>query len=327
MFSRFSQLSPLSNATLPWFRAVLSAAAFVSFQMWLAPEVVQAQFGPVVPGLTATATESVAVSPQYLRLVMKVQASGKDSKTAIKALNDHKESVRKSLVEMNAKVESIRFSATGIEDGMNRNVMNMVRSMRMRGGPFGGSEDEEEESPQLQINTASCMVTSQWALPAAEGDALALLPAMLRQQIAARDLEGKKLKPELEDEQMELFEQMAKAMQQQLSYGGEEAGAIRIEYVAQVTDDTSRQTLAKAFESAKSRAKMLSAAAGVALGKLHTVTSSDSTPERMQYSVYARSMGEGLSDDFLGDQAHLVASPTVDGLKHTASVWLTFSLE
>jgi uncharacterized protein YicC (UPF0701 family) len=52
-------------------------------------------------------------------------------------------------------------------------------------------------------------------LPAKEGDALAILPAMLKQQISTRDLEGKKLKPELEAEQMEMYEQMVKAMEQQ----------------------------------------------------------------------------------------------------------------
>ncbi len=71
---------------------------------------------------------------------------GKDAKSAIKSLNEQKETVRKELVGMNAQAESIRFSTTDISSGMSGGMnARMFRSMQM-GGPGGGDDEATEDA-------------------------------------------------------------------------------------------------------------------------------------------------------------------------------------
>lgn len=286
-----------------------------------------AQMGPMVHGLSSTATESVALQPDGLRLAMKIQAVGKDGKSAIKALNEQKELVRKELTAMNATADSIRFSSTDVNSGSgNDNEARMIRSMRMGGafgGPGGGDEDDEPALPK--VFTASCWTVAKWTLPSKDSDALALLPAMLRQQISARDLDGKKRKPELDAEQLEQYQQMAMMMEQQMGYGSE-MQSVRIEFFANVPQDLAAKTTAAAFDRAKQQAEVLAKAAGTKLGKIHTIMSDPRESMREMYRVWNGPNNQNI-EAWLKSEPNVEYSASLDNLQLSVSVWLGYVLE
>ncbi len=282
---------------------------------------------PSTTGLMVNASESTALAPEGIRLVMRIQVMGKDAKSAIKSLNEQKETVRKELVGMNAQAESIRFSTTDISSGMSGGMnARMFRSMQM-GRPGGGDEDEATEDAMPKMFGASCWASAKWALPAKEGDAIAMLPAMLKQQIAARDLEGKKRKPDLEPEQLEQYEQMMKMMQQQMSYGGDDSQATKIEFFASVSKDVSKAAFNKAFEKAKAKAQNLSDAAGIKLGKINMITSqSDDSMQQVMYAAWRNSQTPG-PEAWLADSGDVEYSSSLDSLKYTVGIWISYNIE
>lgn len=271
------------------------------------------------------ASESATLAPEGIRLVMRIQVMGKDAKSAIKSINEQKETVRKELVGMNAQADTIRFSTTDISSGMSGGMnARMYRSM----GAIGdGDEDESKEDAMPKMFGASCWASAKWALPAKEGDAIAMLPAMLKQQIAARDLEGKKRKPDLEPEQLEQYEQMMKVMQQQMSYGGEDAQATKIEFFANVSKDVSKAAFSKAFEKAKVKAQNLSDAAGIKLGKINMITSqSDDSMQQVMYGAWRNSQMPG-PEAWLQDSEDIQYSTSLDALKYTVGIWICYNIE
>lgn len=282
---------------------------------------------PSTTGLMVNASESAALAPEGIRLVMRIQVMGKDAKSAIKSINEQKETVRKELVGMNAQADSIRFSTTDISSGMSGGMnARMYRSMQM-GGPGDSDEDESKEDEIPKMFGASCWASAKWALPAKEGDAIAMLPAMLKQQIAARDLEGKKRKPDLEPEQLEQYEQMMKMMQQQMSYGGEDAQATKIEFFANVSKDVSKAAFSKAFEKAKVKAQNLSDAAGIKLGKINMITSqSDDSMQQAMYGAWRNSQMP-VPEAWLADSGDVEYSPSLDDLKYTVGIWISYNIE
>ncbi|MFO0942446.1 MAG: SIMPL domain-containing protein [Pirellulales bacterium] len=301
--------------------------AFATLCMLLLCSCASAQMGPMVPGLSATATESVSLQPDGLRLAMKIQAVGKDAKSAVKALNEQREIVRKELTAMNATADSIRFSATEAGSGTgNDNEARMFRSMRM-GGPVGGPGGAEDEEPTLpRVFTATCWVVAKWTIPSKDADALALLPAMLRGQITARDLEGKKRKPDLDAEQLEQYEQMAQMMEQQMSYSSSDMQTVRIEFFARVPDEVLAKTTATAFDRAKKQAEVLSKAAGTNLGKIHSVMSDPRDSMREMYRSWGGSGTQSI-EAWLKSEENVEYSTSLDSLHLSVSVWLGYSLD
>lgn len=277
-------------------------------------------------GLLVNASETTALAPEGLRLVMRIQVVGKDAKSAIKSINEQKETVRKELVGMNAQADSIRFSTTDISSGMSGGMnARMFRSMQM--GGIGDGDEEAKEDATPKMFAASCWASAKWALPAKEGDALAMLPAMLKQQIAARDLEGKKRKPDLEPEQLEQYEQMMKVMQQQMSYGGEDAQATKIEFFANVSKDISKAAFNKAFEKAKGKALNLSDAAGIKLGKINMITSqSGDSMQQVMYGAWRNSQVPG-PEAWLQDSEDVEYSTSLDALKYSVGIWISYNIE
>lgn len=283
-----------------------------------------AQYGAMVKGLSATANESVALQPEGIRLALRVQAVGRDGKAAIKSLNEQKEVVRKELATMNATADSIRFSSTEVNSGLGAggNEARMYGRMMIGNGRGGEEVDEEPETPKLF--TASCWVTARWTLPAKEGDAIALLPAMLKAQIAARDLEGKKRKPDLDAEQMEQYQQLTKMMQQN-SYGDSDSQTVRIQYFATVSKQIAQKATAAAFDRAKEQAETLSAAAGTSLAKIHSVASNQDESMRQMYRSW-NGPGNQIVDAWLKDEPNVEYANSLDALQYSVSVWLCYEL-
>ncbi len=154
--------------------------------------------------MVASATETVTLKPESLRLTMWIKAKASDSKAAVIALAEHKERVSKELVALKADKDSIQFSPTrvgagGDSDEQQRMIRMYSRSMRSQAGG---------EAPKMPVVVeAKCAVRAEWPLPIREGDALALLPATLAEQIEARDLAGNNSKAALSEEEQESMEE------------------------------------------------------------------------------------------------------------------------
>jgi uncharacterized protein YggE len=279
-------------------------------------------------GLTSTATESVTIKPAKIRLVMWIKAQGKDAKSALIALNAHKEKVKKELASMKADADSITFSSSrigsGNEDQQQRMIQMQMRAMRSAGG-------ESSPAPMPKVVTATCALKAEWPLPVQEGDALALLPASLGEQITARDLAGEKNKPELSESEQEQMDEMQKLMEEQYGgyYGsnGEEKGP-NIQFVATATEAEVATVTKKAFETAVSRANSAAQATGVKLGKLNTVSvqPSDAVDEMSNYMRYS-GMSSVLPPAFQESKTNEVVSTYADELKYSVIVSLAYNLE
>lgn len=63
-------------------------------------------------------THEIKLEPTKIRLNLPVQAEGKDSKTAIASLAEHKKKVQESLKEMKAIEKSIAFEASTVSSSV-----------------------------------------------------------------------------------------------------------------------------------------------------------------------------------------------------------------
>jgi len=248
-------------------------------------------FGQVVfPGIggpiSGTATEKVQLKPEKLRLVMWVQAKGKDAKSAITALNEQKTRVKKDLEAMKADPESIQFSASRVASDDTGNQQRAMMRMQMQGRP------NAKTAKPPSVFLARSAVKAEWPLPVSEGDALAILPANLLDQIKTRDLEGKSNKPMLDGDAQEQLDEMESMMQEQQYYAGNpDANGPKIMFVARVPSEVREKAFQSAFRNAAEDAMMLSKASSIKLGKPIGV---NKTPHAHEYAI--ASSGRGYMD-------------------------------
>ncbi|MEQ1824983.1 MAG: hypothetical protein ABL921_03525, partial [Pirellula sp.] len=122
------------------------------------------------------------------------------------------------------------------------------------------------------VVAAKCAVKAEWKLPTTDSDALALVPIQLKDQVTQRDLAGKGNKAKLAGEQQDQLEEMERIMSEQ-GYGGQvEATGPQIVFLGRVADDVEKGAIKAAFDEANKKAKGFSAATGVKLGKLKSVS-------------------------------------------------------
>ncbi len=197
---------------------------------------------------------------------------------------------------MKADEASIVFSATRLSEGAGAQDPNaaryqqiMIRQMRASGGNV--------EMPKMpEVFTAAAALKAEWTLPVQEGDALAILPASLKQQIVVRDIAGEKNKPELDEAQQEQLAELKAQMEDQ--YGGysgsddSEQGP-SIVFVADATDEQIQSATKAAFEAAVKKAESLVGAIGLKLGELRSASSNPSISDyyRSQAAYYGSSYG------------------------------------
>lgn len=288
-------------------------------------------FGGSGNGVSASATESVTVKPEKLRLLMLIKAQGNDAKSALASMNEHKEFVKKELEGMKADKDSIAFSpirastSDGDSNGNSRRMMQM--QMQMSGGR-GGKPSTPKPLPT--VYTVSCTLKADWPLPVKEGDALALLPVTLKEQIKSRDLAGEKNKPKLGKAEQEQMEEMEAMMSEQYSYGGEQNGqGPSITFVATVPEDVQKKATAAAFKKAVKEIETASGATGVKLGKLTSVTSA-SVPQDPTEMYAARAYGRAqnvLSAGFLKEEGTSVTDANADELAYVVTVMVSYNIE
>lgn len=263
-------------------RLVLVVALFLFASLRGGMEVWAQGFTPGTSGpIAGSATERVQLKPEKLRLVMWVQAKGKDPKSAITALNEQKARVKKDLESMKAETDSIQFSASRVASDESGNQQRAMMRMQMQGRP--GAKPTKPPAVFL----AKCGVKAEWALPVSEGDALAILPANLLDQIKTRDLEGKNIKPLLDGDAQEQLDEMESVMQEQYYGGNPEATGPNITFVARVPAEVHEKAMQTAFKKAAEEAQKLSKASSIKLGKPIGVSK---TPLPFEYGIssYAR---------------------------------------
>lgn len=283
-------------------------------------------------GISSVGTQLLKLKPSRLRLVMWVEAKGSDPKAAVTSLNAHKTRVQTELEAMKADASSIRFTATqlstgGADPNQQQRMRYMQEQMREQGN--------EMELPT--VHTARAALSAEWALPVQEGDALALLPATLQEQIDKRDFAGKNNTPKLDAQAQEKMEELQAMMEDQYGgyYDSSESGTVpTIYFVASIPPDEVKQSVAKAFELAASKAKLLAEAAGAQLGKLKSVRTASSddmsayaaSMDPYAYSPYGRGMS-GLPAELVRSNESTVVSPSIDNLQVNIGVIVTYSLE
>ena len=282
----------------------------------------QVAFSGSVGPINGAATESVPLKPEKLRLVMWVQAKGKDPKSAITALNEQKARVKKDLESMKADSESVQFSASRVASDETGNQQRALMRMQMQGRP------NAKAAKPPAVFLARSAVKAEWALPVSEGDALAILPANLLDQIKSRDLEGKNVKPMLDGDAQEQLDEMESMMQEQYYGSNPDANGPRILFVARIPSDVREKAFQNAFKNATEDAQMLSKASSIKLGKPIGISK---TPSPYDYAL--SSYGRGYMDPtsmpagFIDDSEEIVTASQPDELFFRVTVTIAYASE
>jgi uncharacterized protein YggE len=279
-------------------------------------------------GLVAGGSGFVSVKPEKLRLLMQVKAQGKDAKAAILALSSHKERVKKELETMKADTASIVFSSTAVSSGSDDEESAQMRRMQMQMRRANGGEESGGELPS--IVTASCVLRAEWPLPVQEGDALAILPTTLREQLASRDIAGDKNKPEWSEAEQEKLEEMETMLREEYGFfsSDSEGERVRIDFIADASDEDVKTAIAEAYKRATGEASSLAAATGVKLGKLKGLTNSSNLDQMESYPMMRYQYSSGVPAILAQLQNEKsIASDSADGLKVAASVTLVYEIE
>jgi uncharacterized protein YggE len=282
-------------------------------------------------GLSTAATETITIKPQRIRLSMWVKSQGSDMKSALKVLNDHKVRVRKDLLAMKADEASISFSATRLAEGSTAQDPNMARYQQMMIMQMRANGGDAEVPKMPVIFTATAALKAEWTLPVQEGDALAILPASLKQQITARDLAGENNKPELDEEQQERMEELQAQMDDQYGgyYGSDESSqGPLIQFVADVSDEQIQVATKAAYAAAVKKAESLVAAVGLKLGGLRTVSNHSSDSAYLDQTRYyaAQYGGSELPNSHEGMSENTITAENVDELVMAVTVSVSYAI-
>lgn len=284
-------------------------------------------------GITVAATESVPVKAERLQLVMIMKAKGADPKSAVMALSEHKQRVQKELEAMKAEKQSIEFTPSRLSnEGTEGNQMQQMQiRMQMQMGQPGAAV---AKAPVPTVHTAVCAMKAEWALPSSDGDALALLPATLKEQIKARDLAGENNKPKLSKAAQEQLEELEGMVAESYSYSSSaEQQSLTIQFVAAIPEDAKKKAIAAAFAKATKEADALAQSTGQKRGKLLSLTTDNAMTTA--YTQMARSFGGyyaqgdnspvAMMGKFADDRS--VASPNADDLNISVSVGVVYGIE
>ncbi len=279
-------------------------------------------------GLSATGSFEAKMEPNRIRLVMPIQAEGKDPKAAIMKLADHKKRVKQDIADLKGDVNSLQFEATAITSAISGMENTQVRQVIRPGRDVNADGDDDGEPPR--VYTAKSVLTAEWDLPTKDPDALALFPEMLKLQINQKDLQGKKIKAEWTDEEQDRILSYQRRMQQQgMSYYSNPnvaSSEVQIAFVAVLEEAKESAALAEAYNIAMSNAKVLAEASKLKLGKIKNVSRSESTEEPSRSYEYDAYGNQVLRKPLKKGprEAISLGSPSISKTYH---VHLTFSID
>lgn len=276
--------------------------------------------------INASGSETVAIAPEKIRLVMWIKAQAKDSDTATLALNEHKQRVREELEQLKADKSSIAFSVSriGFLSDDPRSTRNYLQQQMIRA--VGNQRGKPQALPA--VCTAKCAVKADWILPTTDGEILAKLQVSLREQLVARDLAGEKNKANLTVAEQEVLDEIENNADRYFAASeliGNSAGTgPRIVFWARVPDGVMNAATAAAFKKATKQVQVLCDAAGVKQGELLSV---NSPVNQMAESTLSRNVARQFPINFLADEAGAISSLSPDDLSATYTVNVTYSIQ
>ncbi len=284
-------------------------------------------------GLTATGHKEITLQPTRIRLILQIQAEGRDAKTAIKNLADHKTKINAALKEMNVDVASIDFDGSKITEsvaGMAPETLNAPRLITQSSvDPFGDQEGEAADSP-VKIFTAKSTVQAEWVLPTEDVDALSLLPESLKLQVQQRDLQGKKIRADLSDEEKEFASDYVRRMAQQRGnyYANTPAPQdIQIVYVASMTAEQEKEALKSAYEEAVANAQTLADATGQKLGKVRSLWRTDAASDVNSTAYEYDAYGNQVRRTVQKRNPREIVSTTPTRMSKTVGLTIVFAMD
>ena len=280
-------------------------------------------------GIQTSGTAVIKVSPTKLRLSVTMQAEADEAKKAIKMLQGHKVKVRDSLVNLKADEKTIHFSSTRLDqnDGFPPNYPNAsVRARILQQANNRGVDPED--LPIIFVAKADLRV--DWALPTTDPDAIALLVSALREQAAEKDLAGKNIESEINDELRDKVDSLQQLAMQQGYYvdSSSSGGSITINLVGEVTAEQQQAAVKEAYEDAVANAQNLATATGKTLGKVVSIRESISTqsvPSQTVQNAYGQVVYS--TPVSLPEDKRSVVGNDIDSLRKTITVTVVHSLE
>ena len=274
---------------------VLMTVATIAFVNIVACDWASAQFpwgnvsGGGQPGnVSGTGVVKIEKQPTVMRMKVDLIAKAGSIKEALANLEDRKKSARKQVEELGADATSITIGPASISNAQSEQQQEMLMMMSMINERRGRSNKDAASKTAVPI-TVTCSLTAEWAMTAKTPDELLVIVHPLQQELRDADISGAKDATALSPEQQELVEEMGNEYGYNRYSSSDESqpGTPSFLFAAPVSEEEEDQALAKAFQKAKSQAARLSKATGTNLGKLVSVSSSESQgPGDDEYAAY-----------------------------------------
>ena len=187
---------------------------------------------------------------------------------------------------------------------------------------------DPEDLPIIFVAKADLRV--DWALPTTDPDAIALLVSALREQAAEKDLAGKNIESEINDELRDKVDSLQQLAMQQGYYvdSSSSGGSITINLVGEVTAEQQQAAVKEAYEDAVANAQNLATATGKTLGKVVSIRESISTqsvPSQTVQNAYGQVVYS--TPVSLPEDKRSVVGNDIDSLRKTITVTVVHSLE
>ncbi len=310
---------------------LLSLCVFVSSTDWLWSQTTRS-------GVSGSATESINVKPDRIRLTMWMKAQATDSDEALKQLSEHRDRIRKELELLKADMSSVIFSDPRVTIfSVDSRSRTQQIQFQIQNRLNGNAQPKQIELPPLF--DAFCALKADWQLPDSTPEVLGKLQMNLKDQINKRDFLGLKNKPTLNDEQEKYLSSFENSNSNTFvissgDNGNTLASPPRIVFIARITPEMRKQVAQAAFKKATEQVDILCAAAGGKRGKL--LSTAGSSPFSLpSSSMQAYSTSEGIvsrsSRTFpmalLLDEQSLVVGTSYDDLVFSGSVSVNYDIE
>jgi uncharacterized protein YggE len=250
--------------------------------------------------------------PEILRLKVTLSVQGDDSQGAITALSQRRDSLKKEMIALGAKEDSISFSEpTGAAQ-----LTPQQRQMQM----ILEAQGKKPTTQGSGVNV-SCDLSAEWPIQASSADEAFVISGDLEQKIKAAVAAGAAKKPKTPEEQ-EISEEMAGADQSQAGAKSDEPAFV---FVHKLTDAEQADLDKRAVADAMAQAQQLATAAGKTVGAVKQISMSGASSDAAQnpYMDYIESMTGANNGPAKPDEA----SGNVPGsVTANAAIQVTFEL-
>lgn len=276
------------------------------------------------PGtVNATASASVKLAPQSLRVQLDLVAQNKDLKTALAQLKERRDAAQLAIVGLGFEKGAVTFSNPRTISASTQQQQMRRFQMRQR----GRKAKKSQESPAV----VSLTMKATMPLKSTDVDSALLLASSLVEKIRAADLSGSKAAEKSEEEE-EADEQQE--MEMMMSGGERKPTDPFVVFVSRISSKDMEKTMATAFARAKAQADSLARAAGAKVGELTQLSATpgsqygmegiDPSDYQMMHQMGLRSLGAvSESEDDDGKEAIGIRP---DNVRYSANVSVAFSL-